>query len=403
MENKKVILAYSGGLDTSIILKWLVERGNEVVAYVADVGQDDDFKKIEEKAYYCGASKVYVSDLREEFITEYVFRALKANAVYEGTYLLGTAVARPLIAKEHVRIAKLENATVLCHGATGKGNDQARFEIGYMALMPEAEIYSPWKDAEFLNEFQGRKDMIKYAEEHDIPIPVTLKKPFSIDENLLHTSYEAGILEDPANKYDPAMFKKGIHPKDAPDQTETIKLTFKEGVPVEVENLGTGASYTDPLELFTYLNDLGYKHGIGIVDMVENRLMGMKSRGVYVTPGGTILYNAHKDLETITLDKEVQHYKLLMSSEIGRIIYNGLWFSPEMEFLMAAIDNSQKSVNGEVEMCLYKGNAIVTSRTSENSLYNEGIASMDINGDYDQTDAKGFIRIYGLRLRGRYQ
>jgi len=268
--------------------------------------------------------------------------------------------------------------------------------------MPEAEIYSPWKDPEYLKEFQGRKDMIKYAEKHDVPIPVSLKKPFSIDENLLHTSYEAGVLEDPANKYDPGMFKKGIHPKDAPDQTENIRITFKEGIPVMVENLDTGESYTDPMELFTYLNGLGYKHGIGIVDMVENRLMGMKSRGVYVTPGGTILYNAHKDLETITLDKEVQHYKLHMADEIGRIIYNGLWFSPEMDFLMAAIDHSQRSVNGSIEMCLYKGNAIVTSRSSENSLYNEGIASMDINGEYDQTDAKGFIKIFGLRLRGRY-
>jgi len=403
MENKRVVLAYSGGLDTSIILKWLIERGNEVIAYVADVGQDDDFKMIEEKAYACGASKVYVCDLKEEFIKDYVFAAIKANALYEDTYLLGTAIARPIISQKHVEIAKKENATVLCHGATGKGNDQARFEIGYMALMPEAEIYSPWKDPVYLSEFQGRTDMIKYAEDHDIPIPVSLKKPFSIDENLLHTSYEAGVLEDPSNKYDPAMFKRGIHPVDAPDQPEYIKIAFKEGIPVKVENMDTGDSCTDPMELFAYLNDLGYKHGIGIVDMVENRLMGMKSRGVYVTPGGTILFNAHRDLETITLDKEVQYHKQKMAIEIGRFIYNGLWFSPEMEFLMAAIEHSQKSVNGQVEMCLYKGNASVISRSSENSLYDEGIASMDTNGNYDQTDAKGFIKIFGLRLKGRYK
>ncbi|MBN1785646.1 MAG: argininosuccinate synthase [Candidatus Methanofastidiosa archaeon] len=402
MENKKIVLAYSGGLDTSIILKWLIEKGNEVIAYVADVGQDDDFKKIEEKAYACGASKVYVCDLKEEFISDYVFRALKASATYEGTYLLGTAIARPLIAKKHVEIAKENGATVLCHGATGKGNDQARFEIGYMAMMPEAEIYSPWKDPVFLSEFRGRTDMINYAEKHGIPISVSLRKPFSIDENLLHTSYEAGVLEDPANKFDPSMFKRGIHPKDAPDQTECVKVTFSNGLPVKVENLDTGESHSGSMELFCYLNELGYKHGIGIVDMVENRLMGMKSRGVYVTPGGTILHNAHNALETITLDKEVQHYKQWMASEVGRIIYNGLWFSPEMEFLMAAIDKSQESVNGEVEICLYKGNAMVTSRSSVNSLYNEGIASMDAHGGYDQTDAKGFIKIFGLRVKGRY-
>jgi len=399
-DKEKIILAYSGGLDTSIILRWLIDRGYDVIAYVADVGQDDDFDAIEKKAYACGASKVYVCDLREAFVKDYVFKAVSANAIYEGTYLLGTAVARPIIAQTHVDIAKKEGAKILCHGATGKGNDQARFEIGYMKLMPEAVIYSPWKDPEFLSEFKGRTDMIAYADKCGIEIPVSLRKPFSIDENLLHTSYEAGVLEDPSTPYDKSMFKKGTHPYDAPDEPEIIKITFEKGEPVLVENTTSGEKVEGALDLFNYLNDLGNKHGIGIVDMVENRLMGMKSRGVYVTPGGTILYNAHHDLESLTLDKEVQHYKLLMSSEIGRIIYNGLWFAPEMDFLMSAVNFSQQRVNGTVTMSLYKGNASPIARDSKtHSLYDTGIASMDEEGGYDQTDAKGFIRIFGLRLK----
>jgi argininosuccinate synthase len=394
MDTNKVILAYSGGLDTSVILRWLLDKGYDVVAYVADVGQDDDFGLIKEKALACGASKVHIADLKEEFITDYVFPAICANAKYESQYFLGTAIARPIIAKKHVEIAKAEGATALCHGATGKGNDQARFELGYMTLMPEAKIISPWKDP----------DMIAYAKQCDIPIPVSLEKPFSIDENLLHTSYEAGILENPSHKYDPSMFKKGTHFLYAADEPDYISITFSGGVPVKVENTVTKEAYDTPLGLFAYLNKLGEKHGIGIVDMVENRLMGMKSRGVYVTPGGAILYNAHLDLESITLDKQVQYYKEWMAIEIGRLIYNGLWFSPEMEFLMQSVNHSQKSVNGTVDMLLYKGNATVLSRASDNSLYDEAVASMDEDGGYDQTDAKGFIRIFGLRLKaGKHQ
>ena len=404
MDTNKVILAYSGGLDTSVILRWLLDKGYDVVAYVADVGQDDDFGLIKEKALACGASKVHIADLKEEFITDYVFSAICANAKYEGQYFLGTAIARPIIAKKHVEIAKAEGATALCHGATGKGNDQARFELGYMTLMPEAKIISPWKDPEWLSQFKGRKDMIAYAKQCDIPIPVSLEKPFSIDENLLHTSYEAGILENPSHKYDPSMFKKGTHFLYAADEPDYISITFSGGVPVKVENTVTKEAYDTPLGLFAYLNKLGEKHGICIVGMVENRLMGMKSRGVYVTPGGAILYNAHLDLESITLDKQVQYYKEWMAIEIGRLIYNGLWFSPEMEFLMQSVNHSQKSVNGTVDMLLYKGNATVLSRASDNSLYDEAVASMDEDGGYDQTDAKGFIRIFGLRLKaGKHQ
>jgi len=399
MDYNKVVLAYSGGLDTSVILRWLIDKGYDVIAYIADVGQHDDFDQIAEKARACGASKVYVSDLKEEFLTDYVYEAIAANAVYENVYLLGTAVARPIIAKEHVRIAREEGAGVLCHGATGKRNDQARFELAYMTLMPETEILSPWKDPEWLSEFKGRKDMIAYAEKCEIPIPVSLRKPFSIDENLLHTSYEAGVLEDPGRPYDKDMFKKGTHPFDAPDEPDFIRIHFKGGAPVKVEDIEAGTSVEGTLALFDHLNELGLKHGVGIVDMVENRLMGMKSRGVYVTPGGTILFNAHRDLESITLDKEVQHYKEWMAIEIGRLIYNGLWFSPEFDFLMQSVRHSQKAVNGHVDLAIYKGAAHVIGRHSDSSRYDNGIASMDEHGGYDQTDAKGFIRIFGLRLK----
>ncbi|MHC1604795.1 MAG: argininosuccinate synthase [Candidatus Methanofastidiosia archaeon] len=399
MTNNKVVLAYSGGLDTSVILQWLIDKDYDVVAYIADVGQKDDFSHVEEKALACGASKIYLCDLKEEFIEDYVYKALAANAVYEGSYLLGTSLARPLIAKKQVEIAKKEGADILCHGATGKGNDQVRFELTYMKLMPEASILSPWKDPEFLSQFNGRSDMIKYAQENSIEVPVTRENPYSIDDNIMHTSYESGKLEDPSTPYDAGMFKNGTHPFNAPDAPELVKITFTEGKPTFVKNLKTGKTASGALELFEYLNNLGLKHGIGIVDMVENRTIGMKSRGVYVTPGGTILLNAHKDLESITLDKEVLHLKEWMSLVIGRLIYNGLWFSPEMEFLMKSIEHSQKSVNGDVKMALYKGNATVMGRSSLNALYEEALASMDIDGGFDQTDAKGFIKIYGMRLK----
>jgi len=312
--------------------------------------------------------------------------------------LLGTSLARPLIAKEMAEVAKLENTNIVAHGATGKGNDQVRFEIAFMQFIPNVKIISPWKDAEFLKEFKGRTDMINYSKNNNIPITSTAEKPFSMDDNLLHISYEAGILEDPAVAPKADMFKKSISPKDAPDEETQIVIEFKEGVPFGIENLNEGKKVVGSLELFSYLNELGSKNGIGRIDLVENRFVGMKSRGVYETPAGTILHIAHLDLEGLVLDKEVSHLKDMLTPKISELIYNGLWFSPEMEFLMAAVNKSHENFEGKVHMTLYKGNAFVTSRSSDKSLYNKNIASMDVAGGYDQTDAKGFIKLNALRL-----
>lgn len=399
MKNKKVILAYSGGLDTSVILKWLIDKGYEVICYIADVGQDDDFEKAKSKALSIGASKVYIEDLKKEFVESYIFPALKANAVYEGKYFLGTSLARPIIAKKQIDIAKKEGTNIVAHGATGKGNDQVRFELAYMKLMPDVEIISPWKDAEYLTKFKGRTDMINYAKKNGIPINSTIEKPYSMDDNLMHISYEAGQLEDP--KFEPKedMFQKTVSPKDAPDKETKIMIEFKQGVPVKVENLSENKTIKGSLELFKYLNKLGSKNGIGRIDLVENRFVGMKSRGVYETPAGTILLKAHLDIEGLVLDKEVCHLKDMLMPKVAELIYNGFWFSPEMDFLMAAINKSQEDVDGKVYMTLYKGNAFVTARESEKSLYDMDLASMDKLGDYDQTDAKGFIKLNALRLK----
>lgn len=397
-KSKKVVLAYSGGLDTSVILKWLVNKGYEVVCYLADVGQEEDFEKAKEKALAIGASKVYIGDLKEEFVEKYIFQALKANTIYEGKYLLGTALARPLIAKKLVDIAKLEKTNVIAHGATGKGNDQVRFEMTFMKFMPNVKIISPWKDSEFLAQFKGRTDMINYAKENNIPITSTLKKPYSIDENLMHMSFESGELEDP--KFEPKddMFKKTVSPQNAPDKETKIAIEFKGGVPVAVVNLSEGKIVKGALKLFQYLNELGSKNGVGRIDIVENRFVGMKSRGVYETPAGTILLKAHLDIEGLVLDKEVNHLKDMLMPKIAELVYNGFWFSPEMDFLMAAVDKSQENVDGKVYITLYKGNVIVTGRESKKSLYNEDLASMDKLGNYDQIDAKGFIKLNALRL-----
>lgn len=396
----KVILAYSGGLDTSVILKWLCEKGYEVICFIADVGQKDDFEQAKQKALQIGASKVYIEDLKAEFIEQYVFQALKANAVYEGRYMLGTSLARPLIAKKQIEIAKQENAIHLAHGATGKGNDQVRFELTYLTLMPEAIVISPWKDKEFLEQFQGRTDMINYAQKHGIPITSTLAKPYSTDENLMHTSYEAGILEDPACEADNSMFQQTVDAENAPDEPAKIVIEFAKGVPISITNLSEGRVVDQSaVELFIYLNTLCGKHGIGRVDIVENRFVGMKSRGVYETPAGTVLWKAHLDLESLVLDREVFHLKEVWMHKIAELIYNGFWFSPEMEFLMAAIEHSQTNVEGKVFMTLYKGNAYITARESPKNLYNHDIASMDKLGGYDQTDAKGFIKLNAIRLQ----
>ena len=396
---EKVILAYSGGLDTSVILKWLIDKGYEVVCYIADVGQDDDFVKAKKKALAIGASKVYIEDLKKEFVDDYIFTALKANAIYEGKYLLGTSLARPLIAKKHIEIAKKENTKFVAHGATGKGNDQVRFELTFMKLMPDVKIISPWKDPKFLAEFHGRTDMINYAKKNKIPIESTAEKPYSMDDNLMHISYEAGQLEDP--KFEPKkdMFKKTASPKDAPDKETKISIEFKKGVPVKIENITDKKTVVGSLKLFTYLNELAAKNGIGREDLVKNRFVGIKSRGVYETPAGTVLLKAHIDIEGLVLDREVGHLKDMMMPKIAELVYNGFWFAPEMEFLMAAVEKSQENVDGKVLITLYKGNVIVTGRESKKSLYDEDIASMDKLGGYDQEDAKGFIKLNALRLK----
>lgn len=394
-----VVLAYSGGLDTSVILKWLKVQGHRVVAFVADVGQQEDFAEVERRAVATGADAVHVVDLKREFVTDYIFPAIQGNAVYEGRYLLGTAVARPVIAKAHVEVAKAENANVLSHGATGKGNDQIRFELGYAALAPDMTVFAPWKERVFLDQFQGRIDMINFAKEHDVEIPVTLEKPFSTDENLMHKSYESGILEDPMARPDNDVFTVCKAPTDAPDEVTVIELDFKDGLPTEVRNKNTGHSVTDPYDLFVYLNEIGGENAIGQIDIVENRFIGIKSRGIYETPGATILHAALRDLEGIAMDKEVRRLRDMLAPEFANIIYNGFWFSPEMDFLMGAIEKSQSLIDGTVRLELYKGAVRPIGRTSPSSLYDQELASMDIAGGYNQEDAAGFIRVNALRLK----
>jgi argininosuccinate synthase len=399
MKKQKVVLAYSGGLDTSVILKWLVNRGYEVIAYVADLGQQEDFNEVEKKALSTGASKVYIEDLREEFVRDYVYQALKCNAIYEGKYLLGTSLARPLIAKRQIDIARKEKTNVVSHGATGKGNDQVRFELTYMALMPDVRIIAPWKDYEFLSEFQGRSDMLAYAKKYGIPVKATAKKPYSSDPNVMHISYEAGVLEDPKFRPSEDMFEMTVSPREAPDRETKICVTFSKGVPAKVENLEDKTVKTKPLDILLYLNEVAGRNGVGRMDLVENRFVGMKSRGVYETPGYTVLRTAHLDLEGLTMDREVMHIRDMLSPKIAELIYYGFWFSPEMEFLMAAVEKSQEHVSGKVNLSLYKGNCTVIGRESPESLYDMKTASMDVHGGYDQTDATGFIRLNALRLK----
>lgn len=391
-------MAYSGGLDTSVILKWLIDKGYEVIAYIADVGQEDDFEEAREKALAIGATKVYIEDLKEELVTGYIFPAIKAHAIYENRYLLGTALARPLIAKRQIEIAEKEGARWVSHGATGKGNDQVRFELTYYALNPNIKVYAPWKTQEFLDEFKGRTDMLNYAETFNIPVKASLKKPYSEDDNLMHISHEAGILEDPKFKPEKDMYTKIKLPQDAPDKETSISIEFKDGVPVKVINIEDKKEYTNPLELFNYLNELGGKNGIGLLDMVENRYVGIKSRGVYETPGATILMTAHMDIEGIAMDREVMKLRDMLSPHFAELVYNGFWFSPEMDFLMASINKSQELIDGVVYLTLYKGNVIVDGRESPSSLYNQDLSSMDIEGGFDQKDSEGFIKINAIRL-----
>ncbi|MEN8140097.1 MAG: argininosuccinate synthase [Thermodesulfobacteriota bacterium] len=395
MSNKvnKIVLAYSGGLDTSVILRWLKEEYNcPVIAYAADIGQEEDWAAVEAKGMATGAEKVIISDLKEEFVRDYIFPAFRANAIYEGSYLLGTSLARPLIAKEQVRIAQAEGADAVSHGATGKGNDQVRFELGYLGLDPRLTIIAPWRTWDL----NSRTKLIAYAEKYDIPIPVTKEKPYSSDENLLHISFEGGILEDPWNEPEEAMFKLSVSPEDAPDKATYIELDFKQGDPVAINGETMG-----PAELFTELNRLGGENGIGRLDMVENRFVGMKSRGVYETPGGTVLRAAHRDLETITLDREVLKIRDSLMPRYAELIYNGFWFSPERELMQKTMDETQKTVNGTVRLKLYKGNCIPVGRKSDDSLYQESFATFEEDEVYTQADAEGFIRLNALRMTMR--
>ena len=401
-KKKKIVLAYSGGLDTSVLLSWIKEKHSaEMIAFCADIGQEDELKGLKQKALKTGASKLYVDDLQAEFARDFIFPMMQAGAIYEGQYYLGTSIARPLIAKRMVEIARKEGATAIAHGATGKGNDQVRFELTCAALAPDLEIIAPWRNEAFRKDFPGRAEMIAYCAANKIPVEASAKKPYSSDRNLLHISYEAGILEDPwmdafhpSNK---AMFKLSVSPEDAPNKPEYVELEFRQGDCVAVNG-----KKLDPLGVMRTLNKLGGRHGVGRVDMVENRFVGMKSRGVYETPGGTILYAAHRAVESITMDREVMLQRDQLSPKIAQLIYNGFWYSPEMEALTAFVDKSQENVTGTARIRLYKGSATVVGRRAEKTLYDPQISTFEEDeGAYDQTDATGFIRLNALRLRVR--
>ena len=391
MSVEKIVLAYSGGLDTSVILKWLAEEYKcPVIAYSANIGQKEDWAAVEKKGLATGAEKVIISDLRKEFVEDYIFPAFRANAIYEGFYLLGTSLARPLIAKEQVRIAKEEGANAVSHGATGKGNDQVRFELSYIGLDPSLEIIAPWRTWDLTS----RAKLVQFAEKHNIPVPVTKKNPYSCDENLLHISYEGGILEDPWNEPDEEMFKWTVSPENAPDKPTYLEIEFQNGDPVALDG-----QKMEPLALFTQLNELAAANGIGRIDLVENRFVGMKAHGVYETPGGTLLREAHRALETICLDREVMKIRDSLVPRYSELIYNGFWFAPERELLQVTLDETQKVVNGVVRMKLYKGNCITVGRKSAESLYREDVATFEEDSVYNQGDATGFIRLNGLRLK----
>jgi len=390
---KKIVLAYSGGLDTSIIIPWLKENyGYEVIAMCADVGQGEELEPLEEKAIKSGASKLYIEDIKEEFVTDFVFPTLKAGAVYEGKYLLGTSFARPLISKKLVEIARLEGAEAIAHGATGKGNDQVRFELTVKALAPDLKIVAPWREWKI----KSREDAIDYAEARGIPVPVTKKRIYSRDRNLWHLSHEGGDLEDPWNEPMEDMLMIITPPEKAPDSPTYVEIEFEKGVPVAVNG-----EVKKPLELVTYLNEIAAANGVGIVDMVENRLVGMKSRGVYETPGGTVLYAAHKELEYLCLDRQTMHFKEIISGKYAELVYDGMWYSPLREALDAFVEKTQEFVTGIVRMKLYKGSCTPAGAKSPFSLYNEEFVTFGADQVYNQKDAEGFINLFGLPLKVR--
>ena len=391
MTIKKVVVAYSGGLDTSIILRWVKEHyGSEVIACAIDVGQASETKGLKEKALKTGASKAYIIDARKEFVTDYIWPALQAEAIYEGRYLLGTSLARPIIAKKVIEIAKKEGADAVCHGATGKGNDQVRFELTFKALMPHVKVIAPWREWDM----KSREDEIEYAVQHGIPVPVTKAKPYSSDRNLWHMSFEGGILENPDAPPKPDMFVLTRNPEQAPNKPELVTIDFEKGVPVRVNG-----KKLDPVKLIETMNIIGGRHGVGRVDMVENRLVGMKSRGVYECPGATLLYAAHRELESLVLDRDTLHAKEVIAAKMGELIYNGLWFTPYREALSAFVTETQKNMTGSVRLKLYKGHVQVDGRKSPNSLYWEELATFGADAIYNQRDAEGFINLYGLPIK----
>ncbi|NXM12139.1 ASSY synthase, partial [Ploceus nigricollis] len=392
-----VVLAYSGGLDTSCILVWLKEQGYDVVAYLANIGQKEDFEAARKKALALGAKKVYIEDVSREFVEKFIWPAVQANALYEDRYLLGTALARPCIARGLVGVAQHEGAQYVAHGATGKGNDQVRFELSCYALCPKIKVVAPWRLPEFYQRFPGRCELMDYAKKHGIPVPVTPQTPWSMDENLMHISYEAGILENPK------VIDHGSHGAGGVSCVCSLIGNFTAGaavgVPVKVTNTGDGATRSSALELFVYLNDIAGKHGVGRIDIVENRFVGMKSRGIYETPAGTILYHAHLDIEAFTMDREVRKIKQGLSLKFSELVYNGFWHSPECEFLRECIGRSQEPVVGTVRLSVFKGQVYILGRESPRSLYNEELVSMNVQGDYEPADATGFININSLRLK----
>ncbi|KAM9794919.1 argininosuccinate synthase [Syngnathus typhle] len=399
MAKGTVVLAYSGGLDTSCILMWLKEQGYDVIAYLANIGQDEDFESARKKAESLGAKKVFIEDLRTEFVEDFIMPAVQANAIYEDRYLLGTALARPCIARRQIEIARQEGALYVSHGATGKGNDQIRFELAFYALYPGVKIIAPWRIPEFYNRFRGRTDLMEYAQKQGIPVPVTPRAPWSMDANLMHISYESGILENPKNHAPTDLYQMTKNPEDSPSSPDVLELQFKNGVPVKVVSVQQGISKVTPLDIFLFLNEIGGKHGVGRIDIVENRFIGMKSRGIYETPGGTILLKAHLDIETFTMDKEVRRIKQGLGIKFSDLVYNGFWYSPECDFVRQCIAKSQENIEGKVQLSVFKGQVYILGRESPKSLYNEELVSMDVQGDYEPCDASGFIRINAVRLK----
>jgi argininosuccinate synthase len=397
---KKVVLAYSGGLDTSTIVVWLQEKGFEVICYLADVGQREDFDAVRAKAKKIGVSKMIIVDLKEEFVTEFIWMAVKSGSLYEDRYLMGTSFARPCIGRKMIEIAIQEGADYVSHGATGKGNDQNRFELACYALHPEVKIIAPWRLPEFYNRFKGRVDLLNYAKQNNIPVDATPSSPYSIDDNLMHISYESGPIENPAKEPPSDTYRYTVKPEDAPDKPTRLEIEFSAGVPVKVTNLDNESeSFDQALDIFMYLNKVAGENAIGRIDIVENRFIGMKSRGIYETPASTVLYHAHLDMELFCIDKEVYRIKQFLTAKFAEQVYNGFWFSPECEFVRHCLDKTQEVVEGKVRVMLYKGGLHIIGRESPLSCYNEDLVSMDVQGDYEPKDADGFIRINALRLR----